>query len=231
MNVIKRDYLLKQIIMIFLRFFMLCVISITFQNMNAQVMAHNTKTANTTNASAIIMSEMKEAMPSAELYDYTWNTYNAHAKTTTVPSTYKIDLRDFSMPIEHNFITSNFGRRWNRNHNGIDLKAYLGDTIYAAFSGKVRVVRYNQGGYGNFIVIRHHNGLETVYGHLSKQIVKVNEDVKAGQPIGLAGNTGRSTGTHLHFETRFCGIPINPLEIFSFKERDVTDDFYTWKKK
>lgn len=217
--------------MLFIREFVLCAIfTILYSiNINAQVVAHNTKT--TTNASAIIISELSESMPSAELYDYTWNTYNAHAKTTTVPSTYKIDLREFSMPIEHNFITSNFGRRWNRNHNGIDIKAYLGDTIYAAFSGKVRVVRYNQGGYGNFIVIRHHNGLETVYGHLSKQIVKVNDDVKAGQAIGLAGNTGRSTGTHLHFETRFCGIPINPLEIFSFKEKDITDDFYIWKKK
>ena len=81
------------------------------------------------------------------------------------------------------------------------------------------------------IVIRHWNGLETVYGHLSKQIVKVDEIVEAGQPIGLAGNTGRSTGTHLHFETRFCGVPINPLEIFSFINKDVTCDFYSWKKK
>ena len=196
------------------------------QNNNKQI-AHNKSTAE--HASEIIMKNM-EFTPSAELYD-DWNNKYCHAKTEYIPEYYKIDLRNFSMPIEQSFITSNFGKRWNRNHNGVDIKAYLGDTIYAAFSGKVRVVKYDPKGYGNVIVIRHYNGLETVYGHLSKQIVKVNDVVEAGQPIGLAGNTGRSTGTHLHFETRFCGIPINPLEIFSFKYRDITDDFYTWKKK
>ena len=135
------------------------------------------------------------------------------------------------MPIKQSFITSNFGPRWGRNHNGVDIKAYLSDTIYSAFKGVVRVVKNDPKGYGNVIVIRHYNGLETVYGHLSKQIVKVNEVVEAGQPIGIAGNTGRSTGTHLHFETRFCGIAINPQEIFSFKHKDVTGDFYLWKKK
>lgn len=209
---------------------MLCIVLAVVNYLNAQI-AHNEKTM--TNASEIVMSanSLEETMPSADLYDYTWNTYNAHSKTETVPNNYKIDLRNFSMPIQHKYITSNFGKRWGRNHNGVDIKAYLGDTVYAAFTGKVRVSRYNQGGYGNFIVIRHYNGLETVYGHLSKQLVEVNAYVKAGQPIGLAGNTGRSTGTHLHFETRFCGIPINPREIFSFEMRDIIDDFYVFKKK
>lgn len=165
-----------------------------------------------------------------ELYDG-WDNVHCHARTEYVPASYKINLKNFSMPIKHNNITSNFGRRWGRNHNGVDIKAYQGDTIYAAFGGKVRVVKNDPNGYGNVIVIRHWNGLETVYGHLSKQIAKVNEHVEAGQPIGLAGNTGRSTGTHLHFETRFCGLPINPNEIFSFQYKDVTGDFYSWKKK
>lgn len=216
--------------MSFLREFTLGVIIVLSHYMQAQI-AHNSKT--TTNASEIVMSasNLESTMPSADLYDYTWNTYNAHSKTETVPDNYKIDLRNFSMPIKHQYITSNFGKRWGRNHNGVDIKAYLGDTVYAAFNGKVRVSRYNQGGYGNFIVIRHYNGLETVYGHLSKQLVKANDHVRAGQAIGLAGNTGRSTGTHLHFETRFCGIPINPKEIFSFEMRDIIDDFYVFKKK
>lgn len=196
------------------------------QNNNNQI-AHNKSTVE--HASEIIMKNM-ELTPSAELYD-DWNNKHCHVKTEYVPNIYKIDLRNFSMPIEQSFITSNFGRRWNRNHNGVDIKAYIGDTIYAAFNGKVRVVKYDPKGYGKVIVIRHYNGLETVYGHLSKQIVKVNEIVEAGQAIGLAGNTGRSTGTHLHFETRFCGIPINPTEIFSFKYKDVTNDFYLWRKK
>ena len=205
-----------------------CLLFTLFLNAqsNNQI-AKNKSTAE--NANEIIMKNM-EFSPSAELYD-SWDNKYCHAKTEYVPEYYKIDLRKFSMPIERNFITSNFGKRWNRNHNGVDIKAYLGDTIYAAFKGKVRVVKYDARGYGNVIVIRHHNGLETVYGHLSKQIVKVNDNVEAGQPIGLAGNTGRSTGTHLHFETRFCGIPINPKEIFSFEKQDVIDDFYYWNKK
>lgn len=198
------------------------------QKSNNNQIAYN-KSKTTESAVEIIMENM-ETSPFVELYD-DWNNSQCHSKTEVIPSSYKIDLRNFSMPIEQSFITSNFGKRWNRNHNGIDIKAYLGDTIYAAFGGKVRVVKNDPKGYGKVIVIRHWNGLETVYGHLSKQIVKVNEIVEAGQPIGLAGNTGRSTGTHLHFETRFCGVPINPLEIFSFKNKDVTCDFYSWKKK
>lgn len=179
-----------------------------------------------------IISEMYNyEHPSADIYD-DWNNINCHSKTEIIPNSYRIDLREFSMPTKTNLITSNFGYRprFKRNHYGIDIKANIGDTIYAAFSGKVRVAR-KASGYGKVIVIRHHNGLETVYGHLSKQIVKVNEHVKAGQPIGLAGSTGRSTGPHLHFETRICGVAINPNHLFSFKYRDVVDDFYYWKKK
>ena len=169
--------------------------------------------------------------PSADIYD-DWNNVNCHSKTVIIPNSYRIDLREFSMPTKTNFITSNFGYRprFKRNHYGVDIKANIGDTIYSAFSGKIRVVK-EASGYGKVIVIRHYNGLETVYGHLSKQIVKVNEHVKAGQPIGLAGSTGRSTGSHLHFETRICGVAINPNHLFSFKYRDVVNDFYHWKKK
>lgn len=181
------------------------------------------------NTTELILEHIEES-PFLELYD-TWNNTQCGVKTEVIPENYEIDLRGFSMPIEQDFITSKFGKRRNRNHNGIDIKAYRGDTIYSAFGGKVRVVKYEPRGYGNVVVIRHWNGLETIYAHLSKQIVKVNDVVEAGQPIGLAGNTGRSTGTHLHFETRFCGIAINPLEIFSFKDKDVVGDFFSWKKK
>ena len=169
--------------------------------------------------------------PSADIYD-DWNNVNCHSKTAIIPNSYRIDLREFSMPTKTNFITSNFGYRprFKRNHYGVDIKANIGDTIYSAFSVDIRVVKAASG-YGKVIVIRHYNGLETVYGHLSKQIVKVNEHVKAGQPIGLAGNTGRSTGPHLHFETRICGVAINPNHLFSFKYRDVVNDFYHWQKK
>ena len=166
--------------------------------------------------------------PSADLYQ-DWDNRFAH-KATTLPETYKIDLRGFAMPTRSHVITSNFGRRWGRQHKGLDIKVYIGDTIYAAFSGKVRIVRYEANGYGNYVVIRHNNGLETIYGHMSKQLVRENQTVRAGQPIGLGGNTGRSTGSHLHFETRLCGVALNPALMFDFKNQDVIGDFYVFRK-
>ena len=115
-------------------------------------------------------------------------------------------------------------------HKGIDIKVYIGDTIRAAFPGKVRMVKYEAAGYGKYVVIRHQNGLETIYGHMSNWLVKEDEVVKAGQPIGLGGNTGRSTGSHLHFETRLCGVALNPALMFDFRNQDVVDDYYMFRK-
>ena len=115
-----------------------------------------------------------------------------------------------------------------RQHKGLDIKVYIGDTIRAAFSGKVRIVRYEAGGYGKYIVIRHPNGLETIYGHLSEQLVTENQVVRAGEIIGLGGNTGRSTGSHLHFETRLCGVALNPALMFDFRNQDVTGDYFIY---
>lgn len=145
----------------------------------------------------------------------------------SVPSNHKIDLRNFCMPTDSRKITSNYGWRGRKPHEGIDVKVYIGDTIRAAFDGKVRIVEYNGSGYGYYVVIRHPNGLETLYGHLSKQIVKENQIVRAGEPIGLGGNTGRSSGSHLHFETRLLGKPINPALMFDFEHQDVTGNFYS----
>ncbi|KAA6314657.1 hypothetical protein EZS27_034761, partial [termite gut metagenome] len=96
--------------------------------------------------------------------------------------------------------------------------------------GKVRIVQTERRGYGKYVVIRHNNGLETIYGHLSKQLVEENQEVKAGEIIGLGGNTGRSTGSHLHFETRFLGIAINPANLFNFQKQDITADTYVFTK-
>ena len=127
-------------------------------------------------------------------------------------------------------MTSNFGARWGRAHKGLDIKVYIGDTIRSAFSGKVRIVNYEAAGYGKYVVIRHNNGLETIYGHMSAQLVEENQNVKAGQPIGLGGNTGRSTGSHLHFETRLCGVALNPALLFDFRNQDVVADYYVFHK-
>lgn len=168
------------------------------------------------------------AAPSSELYSEWTNGYAY--KQTELPETYKIDLRGFHMPTPSRVITSDFGPRWGRNHRGLDIKVYIGDTIRAAFSGKVRVVKYEGKGYGKYIVIRHNNGLETIYGHLSKQLVHEDQIVRAGDVIGLGGNTGRSTGSHLHFETRLCGVALNPAIFFDFPNQDITCDVYTFHK-
>lgn len=172
----------------------------------------------------------KEQMgsPSAQLYKE-WNNKYAH-RATELPDSFLINLKHFCMPTTSKVITSNFGRRWGRMHKGIDVKVYIGDTIRSAFSGKVRIVKYEANGYGNYVVIRHYNGLETIYGHMSKHLVKENQIVKAGEPIGLGGNTGRSTGSHLHFETRLCGVALNPALMFDFRNQDVTGDTYMFHR-
>ena len=150
----------------------------------------------------IIKKETAQS-PASALYEEWDNTRTHHI--TALPDSFLIDLRHFCMPTPSRVLTSNFGPRWGGHHKGLDIKVYIGDTIRAAFSGKVRIVKYEATGFGKYIIIRHPNGLETTYAHLSKQLVTVNEDVKAGDPIGLGGNTGRSTGSHLHFETRLSG--------------------------
>ena len=166
--------------------------------------------------------------PSGDLYE-DWNNLYAH-QMTQLPDSFRIDLRGFCMPTPSRVITSNFGPRWRRQHKGLDIKVYIGDTIRAAFSGKVRVVKYEGRGYGKYVVIRHFNGLETIYGHLSKQLVVEDQDVRAGDPIGLGGNTGRSTGSHLHFETRLCGTALNPALMFDFVNQDVVADEYLFRR-
>lgn len=166
--------------------------------------------------------------PASDIYT-DWNNIGVATASGKVPEGYKVDLRGFSMPTPSRKVTSKFGRRWGRLHAGIDVKVYTGDTIYAAFDGKARIVKYNARGYGYYVVLRHPNGLETLYGHLSKQLIKENQIVKAGEPIGLGGNTGRSFGSHLHFETRILGNPINPALMFDFVNQDVTGDFYVVK--
>lgn len=165
----------------------------------------------------------------AQLYTE-WNNKYAH-RATELPDSFRIDLRHFCMPTPSRTITSNFGRRWGRMHKGLDIKVYTGDTIRAAFDGKVRMAQYDANGYGNYVVIRHPNGLETIYGHMSKHLVNENQNVKAGTPIGLGGNTGRSTGSHLHFETRLCGVALDPALMFDFRAQDVTADYYMFRKK
>ena len=176
----------------------------------------------------------------AEAYEYPaddlypeWSNEHAHKYTNVViPDSLLIDLTGFCMPTESTKITDIFGYRPRRRrmHYGLDIKVERGDTIRAAFDGKVRYVSYQRRGYGNYVVIRHPNGLETLYAHLTKRLVDENEVVKAGDPIGTGGNTGRSTGSHLHFETRLLGKALNPALMFDFPNQDVTADTYLYTK-
>jgi len=175
----------------------------------------------------------EECEPEPDIYTEGWdsNLVNCY-KDANVPNTKVLDVRHYVMPIKGNYVTSHYGYRpqFGRTHKGIDLRAAIGDTVYSAFSGRVRLTRFERGGYGFYVIVRHENGLETVYGHLSRFLVKPDQYVKAGQPIALSGNTGRSTGPHLHFETRFMGYAINPEAIFDFANRCTHTDSYTFSK-
>jgi murein DD-endopeptidase MepM/ murein hydrolase activator NlpD len=178
----------------------------------------------------LLQHEESAQPPASALYPEWNNVYTTHYGVE-MPEEYKIDLRGFHMPTENRLVTSHFGYRkaFHRNHYGTDIKCYVGDTIRAAFSGKIRVVDYEGKGYGRYVIIRHSNGLETLYGHMSKHLVKEDQTVKAGDPIGLGGNTGRSYGAHLHFETRFLGKFINPERLFNFEMQDVKADYYVYR--
>ena len=145
------------------------------------------------------------------------NPYNV--SLTGMKDTVKLDVSGYCPPsVKH--VTSNWGFRKWKFHYGIDLKVHRGDTVRSAFDGTVRITRRDRG-YGYFVVVRHDNGLETLYGHLNKILVKPDTRIKAGQAVGMGGNTGRSTGYHLHLEFRYLGNPINPNDIVDFTEHKV----------
>ena len=131
------------------------------------------------------------------------------------------------MPLVTTPVTSGFAFRGYRWHYGMDLDLETGDSVKAAYDGVVRISAWDGGGYGNYILVRHYNGLETIYGHLSKALVPVGTFVKAGQLIGYGGSTGRSTGSHLHFEVRYQGNPINPALMYDFPGYKLRRDNFT----
>ena len=187
----------------------------------------------------IEMSELEELeamedleFPADELYGEWTNDWvdPFRGKKIDMPDSCCIDCSTFVLPLDTmTYVTSKYGPRRRRMHRGIDLKVQKGDTIRAAFSGKIRIRNFERRGYGYYLVVRHPNGLETVYGHLSKFLVERDEIVKAGQPIGLGGNTGRSTGSHLHFETRFLGQAIDPAEIVDFENSVPRQDIFVFR--
>jgi len=176
-------------------------------------------------------------VPTDVLYNNRWDTLNIRIGRTdwskisdsTVLFNHDIASGNFVFPFKGKVISA-YGPRGGRFHAGMDIKLQHGDTIVSAFDGKVRIAR-SISGYGKIIVVRHENGLETVYGHLSKYLVNVNEIVKAGQPIGLGGRTGRASTDHLHFETRILGEHFNPSRIIDFENFALKQDCITMDKQ
>jgi murein DD-endopeptidase MepM/ murein hydrolase activator NlpD len=134
--------------------------------------------------------------------------------------------RMWATPMENVKTTSNFGYRWGRWHNGTDLDLETGDSVRTTYDGMVRIVAYDGSGFGKFVLVRHYNGLETIYGHMSQQLVESGQTVKAGQVLGLGGSTGRSTGSHLHYENRYEGNPFDPRNIFDWTNAQIRSDHF-----
>lgn len=202
--------------------------------------SHGTLLANQGNAGISVENTEKylealfeeEEEPEFDIYTEGWNSKHVNCYSgVKVPQTAQIDVSSFAMP-HKGYITSPYGyrRRFRRMHKGVDLKVNIGDTIRAAFDGRVRIKNFERAGYGNYLVLRHTNDLETVYGHLSGFLVDEGQYVKVGDPIALGGNTGRSTGPHLHFETRYMGYAINPCAIFDFANQTTHTDIFTFDK-
>lgn len=155
--------------------------------------------------------------------------------SVTAQSKHHINFADFnphewSYPLPNAKVISGYGGRGGRRHAGVDLKTKAKDKILAAFDGVVTVAQ-NSSGYGNHIRIKHANGLETLYSHNSKNLVKVGAKVKAGQVIALVGQTGRATTAHLHFETRIDGQPFDPAQIFDHLNHALRLEAVTFVKQ
>lgn len=181
----------------------------------------------------------KEQVKDSEIYTRYWDTtavlpYREIA-LSSFPSSIVIDLVDSLQAYHYPYKGAihprgTFGPRRRRPHRGVDLPLKTGDPIYATFNGRVRISQYNNGGYGNLVVIRHDNGLETYYGHLSERLVTPGQWVEAGQIIGKGGSTGRSTGPHLHFETRYYGQTFDPQRLIDFQTGDLRRETIVLKR-
>lgn len=133
-----------------------------------------------------------------------------------------LDFSQWANPTMKKVITTSaYKIRGGRLHRGVDVKMDIGDPVVAAEAGKVIISKYNKGGYGNYIIIKHDNGTQTVYGHLSSRLKDVGAVVQRGELIALSGNTGRSTGPHLHFEIRFGDVNIDPATVYNFGEGEL----------
>lgn len=174
--------------------------------------------------------------PASDLYGDVWTSTRVNpyqVKVDSLPDSVRIETAGFVAPLTREMVvTSGFGPRRSRYHYGTDLRVAIGDTVRAIWDGQVRIVGYDSRGYGHYVVIRHDNGLETVYAHLSQPLFDENERIFAGEALGLGGNTGRSTGPHLHFEMRYVGNAFDPAKVIDFATGTLkTPEVYYITKK
>jgi len=175
----------------------------------------------TINRFDLFLDSINKSIPDSMPF-FDWITNDIHQRKfdfSDVQDTLCVVLNDSSdhyTPPCKGRVTSEFGKRRWRYHYGTDIKLQTGDTVRSAFSGRVRISTYSRT-YGNVIVVRHNNGLETIYGHLSKRLVKIDSTIASGTVIGLGGNTGRSYGSHLHFEIRYFDEALDPRDLISFE--------------
>ena len=181
----------------------------------------------------------RETIKDSLIFVKYWSTTNLtpyrDVDHSAMPFTVVIDLVDSLKSFHYPYMgkvhpRGKFGPRRGRSHLGVDLPLQMGAPIYATFCGRVRISSYNRGGYGNLVIIRHDNGLETYYGHLSERMVEPNQWVEAGQIIGLGGSTGRSTGPHLHFEIRYYGRAFDPQRLIDFEKGILCRETFLLKK-
>ena len=180
----------------------------------------------------------KPATKDESVFKEYWNTGVTHVyygvTTDKLPESIPIQLID-SITGHHypykGYMSSKYGPRNGRSHQGVDLPLKTGDPVYAAFDGKVRYSAFSSSGYGNLVIIRHDNGLETYYAHLSERLVSANDRVVAGQQIGKGGSTGRSSGPHLHFEARYKGQSFDPERLFDFKTGELRNSELLLKRR
>lgn len=189
----------------------------------------------TSSAGEVTNSEMM-FVPNQVVYNSKWDTLNVRIGRTDWSKISDTSLLFFNDIAQNSFVfpykgklISKYGPRDGRFHAGADIKLERGDTVVSAFDGKVRIAR-SISGYGKLIVVRHNNGLETVYAHLSKYLVNVNDEVKAGEAIGLGGRTGRASTDHLHFETRVMGEHFNPERIIDFENFCLKEEHFAYYK-
>ncbi len=178
--------------------------------------------------------DLMENHPADDIYSQIWTSARLNPYQTSIDDLHdsiQIDMSSYTPPLSKFVrITSHFGTRRYRFHYGTDLKLQVGDTVYASFSGKVRIIDYERKGYGHYVVLRHDNGLETVYAHLSRVLVSCDQIVSSGTPIALGGNTGRSTGPHLHYEIRYLGNAVNPVKLIDFANGVPLEENYLMTK-